>query len=254
MPTKDLFERELQNRGIAFTIDAETGRHSLEIGGGTMLISIANLERDIATDGDVGRIGRFVDAIVAAADEAGITYAIDGLYWSLESNDYDEPPDFRVPISGRLDRVLIHQSSDGQLLSWVSPRMLEELKIDENQAAAIAFDNLARALAEAKIEYSDIDGTRLGFVNTALQFKASLILAPNLQEAAGRVLGWPLLAVVPDRDFLYLWDARNKDFTGRVGSVVVREYSQAAYPLSTEVYEIVDGGVRAIGAFPTEDS
>jgi len=253
MTTKDRFERELQRRGIAFAIEAETGRHSLEIGGGTMLISLANLERDVAADGDVGRIGHFVDAIVAAADEGDATYSVDELYWSLEPNDYEEPANFRVPVSDRLDRVLIHQSSDGRLLTWVTPQILEELGFDEDQAATRAFENLARKLAEAQIEFSDIDGTRLGFVNTTLQFKASLILAPNLPEVVGRVLGWPLLAVVPDRDFLYLWDAKDHEFTGRVGGVVVREYSKAAYPLSTEVYEIADEGIRAIGEFPTED-
>jgi len=64
------------------------------------------------------------------------------------------------------------------------------------------------------------------------------------------VLGWPLMAVVPDRDFLFLWAARHTDFVKRVGSVVVREYSKASHPISTEVYEITDQKIRAIGEFP----
>jgi hypothetical protein len=60
------------------------------------------------------------------------------------------------------------------------------------------------------------------------------------------------MAVAPDRDFLYLWAARHTDFVHRVGKGVVREYLKASYPLSTEVYEINDEGIRAVGAFPVE--
>ena len=59
------------------------------------------------------------------------------------------------------------------------------------------------------------------------------------------------MAVVPDRDFLYLWAARHTEFAGRVGGVVVREFAKASYPISTEIYEISDAGIRAIGTFPT---
>jgi hypothetical protein len=108
-----------------------------------------------------------------------------------------------------------------------------------------------RALSKATVESQDIDGVQLGFISSSLPFKAAFILAPNLREVVSAVLGWPLMAVVPDRDFLYLWPARHADFVQRVGAVVVREYSRASYPISTEVYEITDQRIRAIGAFPT---
>ena len=64
---------------------------------------------------------------------------------------------------------------------------------------------------------NEIDGVELGFIATWLPFKASLVLAPNLREIVGARLGWPLMAVVPDRDFLYLWAARHTNFVQRVG-------------------------------------
>src|SRR6266404_156026 len=87
--------------------------------------------------------------------------------------------------------------------------------LSESDAAAKAFANLGLALSEATIESQDIDGVPLGFISTTLPFKASLILAPNLREVVGAVLGWPLVAVVPDRNFLYLWPARHTDFARR---------------------------------------
>jgi hypothetical protein len=128
--------------------------------------------------------------------------------------------------------------------------MLSLLGLSESDAGTRAFTNLGRALSKATVESKDVDSVQLGFIGTSLPFKAAFILAPNLREVAGAVLGWPLMAVVPDRDFLYLWAARHADFVQRVGGVVVREYSQASHPISTEVYEITDQKIRAIGEFP----
>jgi hypothetical protein len=155
-------------------------------------------------------------------------------------------------MSDRVDRVLVHISPDGRFITWVTPGMLELLLLSEADAAAVAFTNLGRALVASSVQSEDIDGVRLGYLDTTFPSKASLILAPNLREVLGNVLGWPLMAVIPDRDFLYLWAAKHTEFVNRIGSVVVREYSQAAYAISTEVYQITDGTVRAIGEFPAD--
>lgn len=219
-----------------------------------MLVSLDNLQRDVASDGDLGRVSRFVDALLASvgAPEAGVS--ANRLYWCLEPSDYEERADYRVAMSDCVDRVLVHLSTDGRLVTWVTRSMLDSLGLSEADAGDRAFTNLERALSDASVESQSIDGVQLGFIGTSLPFKASLILAPNLREVVGAVLGWPLMAVVPDRDFLYLWAARHTDFVQRVGHVVVREYSQASYPISTEVYEIADKAIRAIGAFPKEVS
>jgi hypothetical protein len=252
MNVRTLFEDELRQRGFPFSIDPESGRHTIEIGGGQMLISIDNLQRDVAGDGDTGRVSRFVDAIVSSTDASEDELSVEQLYWSLEPNDYAVQADFRVAISDRADRVLVHLSSDHRLVTWVTPAMLGTLGLSESDAGARAFENLARVLNEATVESHDIDGVRLGYIGTKTPLKASLILSPNLRQVVEAEIGWPLMAVVPDRDFLYLWAAQHTDFVQRVGGVVVREYSQASYPISTEVYEITEQGIRAIGEFPNE--
>ncbi len=250
MNVRTLFEQELQQRGITFSIDAESGRHALDIGGNSMLVSLDNLQRDFASDRDPGRISRFIEMIIESSRVSQIVPSEDSLYWGLEPSDHNERADFRVAMSDRVDRVLVHLSSEMRIIAWVTPEMLEAVGLSESDAGARAFANLGRALTEASIETKDIDGVLLGFIATKLPFKASLILAPNLRDVVGPVLGWPLMAVVPDRDFLYLWAAKHTNFVQRVGGVVVREYSNASYPISTEVYQITDENIRAIGEFP----
>ena len=251
MNIRALFEDELHQRGLPFSIDAESGRHTIEIGGGSMLVSIDNLQRDVASDGDTGRVSRFLDALLASPRVSDGTLSAEQLYWSLEPNNYEEHADVRVAISDHVDRVLVYLSVDPPVITWVTHAMLDSLGLSESAAGARAFVNIGCALSKATLEFLDIDGVKLGFIGTALPFKASFLLAPNLREVVEDLLGWPIMAVVPDRDFLYLWEARHTDFVQRVGDVVVREYSQASYPISTEVYEITDQKIRAIGEFPT---
>ncbi|WP_431052554.1 hypothetical protein [Roseateles sp. L2-2] len=248
--TRRLFEQELQRRGIEFGIDPESGRHSLSIAGTDILVSLSNLERSLEDGDDVDRVARFVDTVVETGSHGTDDLSAEQLYWAMEPNDYEEPAEFRVPLSDRVDRVLVHQSPDGGAIHWVSHDMLEQLGLSEAQAQDKAFDNLASSLRNATVEWSDVDGVRLAYLSTSLPFKASLLLAPNLREVVQHTIGWPVLAVAPDRDFLYFWAAEHADFAGRVGAVTVHEFQEAAYPLSTEVFEISEEGCRAIGEFP----
>jgi hypothetical protein len=251
MNVRNLFEEELKKRGLAFSIDANSGRHILDVGGGKMLISLENLERDVSREKDVDLVSRFVNSILTSSSLSDIPFAPEQLFWCFEPNDYKERADFREPLSDCVDRVLVRLSPDGRLITWITARMLESLGMSEFDAKEQAFTNLARTLRESKIETMENGDVQLGFINTPLPFKTALILAPNLKEIVGPILGWPLMAVIPDRNFLYLWAAKHNNFVGRVGHIVVREFSKSPYPISTEVFEITDKEIRAIGAFPT---
>ena len=246
------FERELTRRGATFTVEAETGRYQLEIDGWKIAVALDNLLKEVEDDRDFGRVARFVDTVFATPGSDDTKIASERLFWSLEPNDYVDKADYRVAVSDKVDRVLTHFSVDETKLTWVTLPMLETAGLSLEAAGAAAFQSLSQALAAARIEFDEIGEARLGFVNTTLPFKASLLLAPNLREGVESTLGWPLQAVAPDRNFLYLWAARHEDFVGRVGHVVVNEFTKASYPLSTEVYSVSDDGVLAIGAFPTE--
>jgi hypothetical protein len=106
------FEAELVRRNLSFTIDSESGRHAISIGGGRMLISLENLQREVAAsadaDADADRILRFVDSIEASAslDREAIDPA--RLYWCLETGDHLEKADVRAELSEEVDRVLCH--------------------------------------------------------------------------------------------------------------------------------------------------
>jgi hypothetical protein len=124
----------------------------------------------------------------------------------LEPSNHVEPSDLHTPLSKQLDRVPVYVSDARRgTTTWITQAMLNEWTISLAELEATASRNLATALAVAKVAYKDVDGVRLGIIETDLAFKTALILAPNLREVVSTILGWPLLAVIPDRDFLDLW-------------------------------------------------
>lgn len=251
LSARELFEAELTRRGIAFAIDPSSQRHRVNGPNGELLVCLDNLQRDLAHDGDLGRVTRFVDTVLASGGRERLDVSLDRIYWGLEPSDHVEKADMLAPLSDRVDRVLQHLSPDASALTWLTPDLLAENNWSRAEAEEAGFKNLARELAAAKVEFSEIDGVRLGYLVTQLPLKSSLFLAPNLRAIVEPALGWPLLAVAPHRDFLYLWSAAHREFVDRIGHVVVREYREGSYPLSAEVWSINDSGIKAIGAFPT---
>ncbi|MEW4451613.1 hypothetical protein AB1L30_02905 [Bremerella sp. JC817] len=245
------FEKELTARGLTFEFDAETDRYRVQIEDFEMMVNLDNVARDVEANGDLKRVSRFVDAIVETAHHPDDALVAENLYWSLEPNDYDPPADIRVPLSGTTDRVLVHISPGGRTIRWVTPEMLAKIELSPDEAGAIAFANLDRALAAATFESQTVDEAKLGYFVTDFPCKAALLLAPTLRDIVEPTMGWPVLAVAPDRDFVYVWGAEFQALTGRVGPVVVREFSNASYPISTEVWSIDDDNMQAIGEFPT---
>jgi hypothetical protein len=116
---------ELGRRGISATREPRSGRLSLNIHGVDFLINLCNLQRDVASDGDVGRVARFVDAIFASRPGAFDDLSRERFCWCLEPSSHKDRAEFRVPLSDDLDRVLVHVSVDGTRITWVVKAMLD---------------------------------------------------------------------------------------------------------------------------------
>jgi hypothetical protein len=156
---------------------------------------------------------------------------------------------YREPVSPGLDRVLVHADAAGALVRGMTARALAEMGLSAGTASQHAWSSLDTALAQAEqVTYPAPGGAALLSFATALPSKASLLLAPSLRTAVEGAVGWPVLAVAPDRDFVYVWNAGHRDLIGRLGGVVIREHARAPYPLSAEIFEIGDS-IRAIGSY-----
>lgn len=245
-----LFERELERRGVSYSFDRQANCYRVQSGDGEASVSIDNLRRAYDLDRDEGHVTHFVDSVLSARiDDLPWEQVQGAILFTVEPSDYVNPSEMRLPLSERVDMVPVLLDVARNTITWISFSMVGAWKVPITDVGDAALRNLAAQLEAAKLEYADIDGVRLGYFESELALKSSLILAPNLREVVAPVIGWPVYAVIPERDFLYLWATRHTDFTGRLGEVVVKVFNSSPYPLTTEVFEISDHGIKAIGAF-----
>ncbi len=250
-----LFLRELARRGIAAPKAQAEGTFVVEIGDAKFTVSLDNLGKDFAGDQDAGRVGRFVDAILATFEPLPPwPQAKAGIRFSAEPSDHEFGDTLYDPITDSLCRVLAYVDEEETRITWLTPSLLDEWDKSKDTVAEAAAQNMVDLLRRTPIEIEAIEQFRLGIFATHSPFKASLIFSPNLKEVLSAKLGWPVYAVIPCRDFTYVLPEEDHDLIARLGEVVVREFSRSAYPISTEVFRVSDDGIEAIGHFPVESS
>src|SRR5258706_11446630 len=246
MDARELFKAELARRGVSCTV-AGDGRWMVSVGGMKLLVSLDNLDRQLAGDGgDAERVAAFTGQVLGAGRLTPMTAA--GLYWFPEPNDYLVAAEIRAEVSPRLDRVLVHVSDDGGRIRWVTHAGLDAAGLTIAEATERAWANLDEAVRQAQVTTGEIAGVTVAMFAAALPSKAPLLLAPALREMIEDVAGWSVLAVAPDRDFVYMWNASRRELITTLGGIVTGEYPRVAYSLSSEIFQIGDA-LQAIGSY-----
>lgn len=80
-----------------------------------------------------------------------------------------------------------------------------------------------------------------------------MLFSAVMQKRIGEEYGFPFYAVIPVRDFCYVFPQTDLEFfSARLGATVVEEYSNSGYPVTTEILQFDGKGVEAIGQYPVE--
>ncbi len=252
---QSLFEAELASRGIEFRLH-DDGQYELRTDDGTSrTISIESLARRLGQSGDEAAVQRFLDSALAGVSSALPRWetARASVFPMLQGAEFRLSEDeVKREMSDEAVAVLVFYDEAAGFVRFIRSSDLDEWGVTEEQAWAAAEEVLDRVMSETDVGYLDAGELRLGTIEAFEPWKASLIRSRVLRDKVEDELGWPVYAVAPDRGFVYLLSRDDADQLGRIGAVVVREYLEAPYPISTEVWEVSDEGIKAIGAFPTE--
>jgi len=132
--------------------------------------------------------------------------------------------------------------SDDDLIDW--NLNLEELKDQVDL-------NLDAFLDKVQIEVEDVDNHKLGMINIdEVWLKSVCLFSSKIKDLVKNNIGFPFYAVIPVRDFCYIFGEQDFDyFSERLGSVVVEEYEKSGYPITTEILKFSENGVEAIGKY-----
>lgn len=233
---------ELRLHGFNTDIQVSNGRLVIDEEHARTVVNIEKLEGVFAGDSNRQRVARFVEITLASSLVLAGPIRAERLYWNLERNDCEIPAAFRVALSDRIDRVLVYLSEDERVASWVTPAVLESVELTEAEAGALAFENLDKALATAKLDSDLVGNASLDFFSTGFALDSSLLLAPSLSRIYGK---GPVRAAAPSRHIHYLWPpALEPEVMDELTRAILWRYQGERQPLSTDIYEISDEGIR----------
>jgi hypothetical protein len=138
---------------------------------------------------------------------------------------------------------------------WIDETQVEKWGIDNETLVRYANLNLDKEVEKASLEIELIEGKKLGLIETNEETKKSaFLLSKKLKDIVRKELGWPIYAVIPVRDFVYLFSEEDAEFfIERVGGVVVQEYNESGYPITTEILKCSDDGIVAIGKYANDE-
>ncbi len=249
-----LFEQELTRRGVSYERLDEPDLYRIQLGEVTITANLGNRRRDALRDGDADAVRRFVDEIVQCAAEDAFSIpdwetARSRLYFAAEPAGSDFGDVLRTPITPQVARVVTLMDESESRICWGTPDMLQAWGVGEENVLRCAAQNQDRLVAGLALTIERVGWHKLGMVPLDSPYKASVIFAPSFRNLVGRKLRWPVLVVIPCRDFIYVLE-ENEKLLNRLGPVVVEEYRNSGYPITTEVLRISDDGITAIGCFP----
>jgi hypothetical protein len=244
-----VFEQEMQRRGVKFSLK-DDGRYKVEMGQGALTVSIENVARELERERDAAIIEQFIDRILSTLETPAWDVAQHHIYWCAERFDHDFGDTLRETVTDTVTRVLVVTDFEHGLITWLTPSHLAKWKVSIDEVRQMAARNLDQLLVGKRLEVSIAANARLGMIPIGSALKASVVFAASFKQFVVDALGWPVLVVIPCRDFVYVIAEADKDMLPRMGPVVQREFRSSGYPITTEVLRISDDGIEAIGAFP----
>lgn len=175
-----------------------------------------------------------------------------GLRLSLEGNHREFEDSVHRKLTAGTSSVLVWAPPDEEIIVWLRKKNLSEWLTEEVEATALAREGLDRLLAEVEVVPQIVDTQhKVALLQTDSIFKASLLLAPGLRSKVEPVLGWPVCAVAPCRDFVMLFRDGDLDLIPKLAGIVAHEFEgDPHHSLTVEVLRVWDDGkIEALGSF-----
>jgi len=216
-------------------------------------ISLDNIRKQYNQDNDISCVDDFVDVMLSGLEPIPEwKIAKERVYFSLFPSDFEFDDVINYPITSKVSTVFIY--SFNLKNSWINEGQVSEWRITQKELVEAANINMNKLLTDTEIQNEPIEGKSLLYFQTDKEsLKSAFLISKALKAKVEKLIGWPVFAVFPVRDFCYLFSEQDFDFfVGRLGSTVVKEYKESGYPLSTEVIKISDDGIKAIGEYPVE--
>ena len=244
------FKTQLKNKGLTIDSIDKDGFILINVEESELKVSLDNIRRNYERDNDDSYITDLVNTIVSHSSKKEDWENIkDKIYVQFFPNDFEFENLIYEKVTNEFSKVFMLNTnnnfsfiSDDDLIDWNLD--LEELK---NQVDL----NLDTFLDKVQIEIEDVDNHKLGMIHIEeVWLKSACLFSSKIKDLVKNNIGFPFYAVIPVRDFCYIFGEQDFGyFSERLGSVVVEEYEKSGYPITTEILKFSETGVEAMGKY-----
>ena len=248
------FKSQIESLGMKINSVDENGIIYIQQGELTYEISLDNTRKNYERDKDEKHIADLVQMVASSSMTAPENWADakEDIYISLYPNDYDFHDFLHKQITNEFSKIYIYSGSDKFI--WISKNDIEKWGITEAELDIQANNNADKLLQQTPIAFDSIENRKLGRIDLEHEHGAiegALLFAPTMKEKVKADFGFPFYAIIPNRSFCYIFSEKDFDFFfERVGNVVVDEYKQSGYPITTEILKFTDNRVEAVRKYP----
>lgn len=247
------FKKMIEAKGFVIDHVDEDELIYLSKGDYEMRVSLDNLRKDYEQTPEDVIIEEFVEAISSTEEEMPDWPAVrPGIYPSLCPSDFEFGEYINYPITEEFNMVIVYDSGNKKV--WINENHVEQWEIDNQTLLQTAYRNLDAVLDNAILEVEEVEGKKLGYFSLEDEtMKSVLVLSKQLRRKVEPHLGWPVVTVIPVRDFSYLFAETDFDFFApRLADITMDEYKNSGYPITTELL-VVDDAVRAIAKYEVNE-
>lgn len=245
------FKEQLSKMGIKIDSVDRAGFIYLNVKGSQLKVSLENVRRDFERDHDTATIAHYAGSFnFAMVDTIKSWNEIkDSIYISLFPSDYNFAETVHEKVTENVEKI--YGISTQRNFVWVRKSDLKAWNIAESDLVQQANINGDKLLMKSKIIFDTIEHRKLGMLETDDEtLKAALLFAPSMREKVKKDFSFPFYAVIPVRDFCYIFSEKDFDFfSERLGTTVLDEYQKSGHPITTEILKFSDKGVEAIGSY-----
>ena len=246
------FKSQIEKKGMKINSIDESGLIHISRGEWKLKISLENVRKTFNRDKDKIHISNLVESLLVDQIVFPQNWAEckDKVFITLFPNDMDFDNMIHQKITDEFSKVYMLSSDTNQI--FVSKNNLDKWSITEKDLDIQANTNADNLLSKSTLSFDTIEKRKLGIINIDNEtLKPALLFAPTMREKVKKDFGFPFYAVIPVRDFCYIFSEKDFDFfSERIGDVVADEYKQSGYPITTEILKFTDKGVKAVGHFP----
>lgn len=213
-----------------------------------------NVRRNYERDKDESHISDLVQTLTSYSNDLPLTWAEtkNNIFISLFPNDKEYQDLLYIKITDEFCKVYVFKEKDK--LTWITKEDLKKWNITETELDKQANANADKLLEITPITFDTVENRKLGLIEVEqTSLKGALLFAPRMKEKVEANFGFPFYAVIPVRDFCYIFSEKDFNFfASRIGKVVVDEYKKSGYPITTEILKFSDKGVEAVGKYPVK--